>query len=145
VRRMAEPWSPSVHRLLVHLRGTGFDGAPQSLGVDDLGRDVVSYLPGKTVGSRSPWPAWTHSDEALVQVAGWLRRALEELDGSSFKHAVDRARSRGDAGSSSSLGMRLLRARTQAAALVPKPFHHMAGDQATRPAHRHDRAHTACR
>jgi Phosphotransferase enzyme family len=74
VRRMAGPWSPSVHRLLAHLQDRGFDGAPRPMGVDDLGRDVVSYLPGETVGSRRPWPAWTHTDEALVQVAGWLRR-----------------------------------------------------------------------
>ena len=73
VRRMAGPWSPSVHRLLAHLQDRGFDGAPRPLGVDDLGREIVSYLPGQTVGSRSPWPAWTHNDEALVQVAGWLR------------------------------------------------------------------------
>jgi len=74
VRRKAGPWSPSVHRLLAHLNEKGFDGAPRPLGVDDLGREVVSYLPGETVGSGRPWPAWTHTDEALVQVAGWLRR-----------------------------------------------------------------------
>jgi aminoglycoside phosphotransferase (APT) family kinase protein len=30
---------------------------------------VLSFLPGNTVGTRRPWPAWVHSDEALVQVA----------------------------------------------------------------------------
>ena len=74
VRRVTGPWSPSVRRLLGHLRDRGFDGAPRPLGVDEVGREVVSYLQGETVGSSRPWPTWTHSDEALVQVAGWLRR-----------------------------------------------------------------------
>ena len=45
-------------------------------------RSVVrlsATLPGETVGSRRPWPAWTHSDLALVQVAGWLRRFHEAV------------------------------------------------------------------
>ncbi|HYO18234.1 MAG TPA: phosphotransferase [Dermatophilaceae bacterium] len=74
VRRVAGPWSPSVRKLLRHLLDRGFAGAPQPLGADALGREVVSYLPGVTVGSCRPWPDWTHSDEALAQVAGWLRR-----------------------------------------------------------------------
>jgi hypothetical protein len=79
VRRVPGPWSGSVARLLAHLRDRGFDGAPEPLGVDELGRDVVTYLAGETVGSERPWPAWTHSDEALVQVAGWLRRFHEAV------------------------------------------------------------------
>jgi hypothetical protein len=79
VRRVAGPWSASVQGLLAHLRDRGFDGAPLPLGLDEQGREVVTYLPGETVGSRRPWPAWTHGDEALVQVAGWLRRFHEAV------------------------------------------------------------------
>jgi hypothetical protein len=46
LRRVAGPWSPSVRRLLAHLRDKGFDGAPRPLGVDELGREVVSYVQG---------------------------------------------------------------------------------------------------
>ena len=74
VRRTAGPWTDSVHLLLSHLAAAGFEGAPRPLGRDDQGRDVLTYLPGETVGSARPWPAWTHTDEALVQVADWLRR-----------------------------------------------------------------------
>jgi len=81
VRRVAGPWAPSVRKVLAHLLDRGFDGAPRPLGADELGRDVVSYLPGETVGSCRPWPAWTHSDEALAQVAGWLRRFHEAVLG----------------------------------------------------------------
>lgn len=79
VRRVAGPWSTSVGRLLAHLRDRGFGGAPRPLGLDEQGREVVSFLPGETVGSQRPWPLWTHSDEALVQVAGWLRRFHEAV------------------------------------------------------------------
>jgi hypothetical protein len=79
VRRVAGPWSVSVHRLLAHLRDRGFDAAPLPLGLDEQGREVVTYLPGESVGGQRPWPDWTHSDEALVQVARWLRRFHETV------------------------------------------------------------------
>jgi hypothetical protein len=79
VRRVAGPWSASVQRLLAHLRDRGFDGAPRPLGLDEQGREIVTYLQGESVGSQRPWPEWTHSDEALVQVAGWLRRFHEAV------------------------------------------------------------------
>ncbi len=73
VRRAAGPWTPSVHSLLQRLDRVGFTQAPKPLGIDDHGREMLSYLPGNTVGVRRPWPSWVHSDEALVQVAHWLR------------------------------------------------------------------------
>ncbi|XVQ89594.1 phosphotransferase [Microbispora siamensis] len=73
VRRVPGPWTPAVHALLRHLEDTGFDGAPRARGFDDQGREVLSYLPGEVVGTARPWPAWVHSDDALRQVAGWLR------------------------------------------------------------------------
>ncbi len=73
VRRPAGQWTPSVHALLGHLQRSGFDRAPRALGIDGHGREVLSYLPGETVGTRRPWPDWVHSDDALVQVAEWLR------------------------------------------------------------------------
>lgn len=74
VRRPTGHWTPSVHALLRHLEARGFDGAPRVLGVDDRGREVLSFLPGATVGTASPWPAWVHTEQALVQVGAWLRR-----------------------------------------------------------------------
>lgn len=73
VRREAGPWTPSVHRVLSHLASRGFTGAPIPHGFDADGREVLSLLPGETVGDRLPWPDWTHSDDALVQVAEWSR------------------------------------------------------------------------
>ena len=62
-----------MHTLLRHLDRVGFEQAPKALGLDDQGREVLSFLPGRTVGHRRPWPAWVHSDDALTQVAHWLR------------------------------------------------------------------------
>jgi len=73
VRRVPGGWTPSVHALLRHLQVVGFTGCPRALGFDDQGREVLSYLPGEVVGNARPWPGWVHSDDALCQVAYWLR------------------------------------------------------------------------
>ena len=38
------------------------------MGVDARGREMLTYLDGETVGDSVPWPAWTHSDTALVDI-----------------------------------------------------------------------------
>jgi hypothetical protein len=73
VRRTAGPWTPAVHALLAHLDAKGFTGAPRPLGLDERGREVLTFLEGETVGSGKPWPAWTHADDTLDQVARWMR------------------------------------------------------------------------
>jgi len=81
VRRVPGRWTPSVHAVLRHLEAAGFDGAPRALGFDKQGREILSYLPGDVVGDSRPWPSWVHSDEALRQVAGWLRGLHEAVAG----------------------------------------------------------------
>ena len=48
VRRPTGPWTPSVHALLNYLEARQFPGAPRALGVDEHGREVLSFLPGET-------------------------------------------------------------------------------------------------
>ncbi len=74
VRRVPGTWTPAVNALLQHLADKGFIGAPRPLGTDAQGRTVVSFLEGATVGNVRPWPRWTHSEEALLDVGDWLRR-----------------------------------------------------------------------
>jgi aminoglycoside phosphotransferase len=76
VRRPLRPNSPATHALLEHLERVGFSagskGAPRFLGVDEQGREVLSYLPGDTV--TAPYPVWSMTDAALDSVARLLKR-----------------------------------------------------------------------
>lgn len=74
VRRATGVWTPAVHALLEHLRERGFHECPRVDGIDEQGREILSYLPGETVGSQKPWPIWTRSLQTLLDVAQWLRR-----------------------------------------------------------------------
>lgn len=73
VRRTAGEQTPAVQALLRHLEATGFTGAPRALGLDEQGREVLTYVEGETVGDVRPWPAWARSDAALVAAGRWLR------------------------------------------------------------------------
>ncbi len=59
VRRSAGPWTPTVQALLGHLRERGFTLAPEPLGYDERGREVVSYLEGEV--PLYPLPDWCWS------------------------------------------------------------------------------------
>jgi hypothetical protein len=74
IHKRASPWTPTVHALLRYLEEAGFPGAPRALGFDSSGREMLSYLPGETIGGRMPWPAWVSADSMLAQVGQWLRR-----------------------------------------------------------------------
>ena len=60
VRRPAGPWTPAVHALLAHLHAAGFDGAPRPLGIDEQGREVLTFISGPVV-----WPAPVQRARAL--------------------------------------------------------------------------------
>jgi len=55
----------------------GFDEAPRYLGVDEQGRDVLSYIEGAV--PLPPFPAWSMTDIVLVDLAGLLRRFHQAL------------------------------------------------------------------
>ncbi len=81
VRRPPRATGSATHALLLHLADVGFTGAPRFLGVDDQGREVLSYVPGTAI--TPPYPAWALTDEALVSVATLLReyhRAVADFD-----------------------------------------------------------------
>lgn len=70
VRRPTGPWTPNVHRLLERLAPLGI--APAVHGVDDRGREVLSYLEGEV--GHPPLPDGLRSDATLVAVARMARR-----------------------------------------------------------------------
>lgn len=69
VRRQVGTWSRVVHQLLLHLEERGFEGTPRFLGIDEQGREVLSFLPGN-VGFMS----YIWQDSALIEAARLLRR-----------------------------------------------------------------------
>ena len=66
------PSGTATWALLEHLERAGFDGAPHFLGVDERGREMLSFLPGEAAIEPIQDRVW--SDEALVSVAELLRR-----------------------------------------------------------------------
>jgi hypothetical protein len=71
VRREAGPWTPFVHRLLRHVRENGFTLAPEPLGLDSSGREILTYIPGHTLVGQ-PWPEWVWSEELLDEAVAAL-------------------------------------------------------------------------
>lgn len=69
VRRHTTPASPAVHQLLHHLEQKGFPGSPRFLGLDEHGREVLSFIEGQ---SGIPSGIW-QQDEPLVAAARLLR------------------------------------------------------------------------
>jgi hypothetical protein len=80
VRRASGWWTPAVHAVLHHLKSSGFVGAPRALGIDELGREVLSFVPGEA-GSMMPQPAYMWSDDTLIAVARLVRRYHDAVEG----------------------------------------------------------------
>lgn len=66
VRRPTGWWTPAVHALLRHLEQVGFAGAPLVLGIDEEGREILSFIPGDAGAPVD--------DAALVASARLIRR-----------------------------------------------------------------------
>lgn len=79
VSRPSGPQTPGVHAFLRHLEDRGFDGAPRALGIDDLGREVVTYFPGEV--SAEFTPDWLADHEVLADFCRLHRRLHEASEG----------------------------------------------------------------
>lgn len=55
VRRTCSLASPAIHRLLNHLDASNFDHAPSFLGVDEKGREILSYKEGECTIKPNYW------------------------------------------------------------------------------------------
>jgi hypothetical protein len=75
VRRLTGSGSESVHALLRHLESCEFSGAPKVLGIDDRGREMLSYIPGNVAVRRDgePLPDYVRSDTALEYLGRLIR------------------------------------------------------------------------
>jgi hypothetical protein len=72
VRRASGPWTPTIHALLDHLHRAGFAEAPRAFGLDEKGREVLSYLDGTVPGY--PLPEHVLAERTVADVARLLRR-----------------------------------------------------------------------
>lgn len=77
VRRSVDRWSPATRALLAHLEQAGFAGAPRFEGVDDAGREVLSWIEG--VPATRPWPRALQTDEGVRRFARLLREFHEAV------------------------------------------------------------------
>ena len=70
VRRRTGPWTPTIHRLLAHVRAKGVLWVPEPLGLDEAGREVLSFIPGLVPHEM---PEWIRTGQVLTDVARALR------------------------------------------------------------------------
>jgi hypothetical protein len=84
VRRATGPWSVRVHELLGCLQAAGFEGAPRFLGIDEQGREVLTFIDGE-VTTYGP-PAGMYTDGALTAAARLLRRFHDATVGFAHSH-----------------------------------------------------------
>ena len=67
VRKPAGPWTPTIQALLRHLRTTGFEYAPEPLGVDGAGREMVAFIEGSS-RSEATSAGWQTTGTSLFAV-----------------------------------------------------------------------------
>jgi hypothetical protein len=71
VRRELKPVSPKIHKLLKHLENKDFYYAPRSLGIDEQGREILSFIEGEA--GHYPLKGYMWSDDVLKEIAKMLR------------------------------------------------------------------------
>jgi len=72
VLRPSNAHTPSIHRFLTALDEAGFEEAPRPIGVDDDGRERLTFIEGEV--ALPPYPTWVQSDAALGSIAALLCR-----------------------------------------------------------------------
>jgi Phosphotransferase enzyme family len=86
VHRDAGPWTATIHRLLRHLHAHGVVWVPQPIGLDEDGREIVSYLPGTV--PQDPMPEWVWADAVLGAAAERLAAVHDATSGFDVKAGV---------------------------------------------------------
>ena len=72
VRRATGPWTPAVHAFLDALRAAGVNEVPEPLGLDEHGREVLTFIPGDA--AHYPLPQWVWAPSILLDAGALLRR-----------------------------------------------------------------------
>lgn len=72
VYRTQKDGSSNIHRLLRHLEAKGISEVPRFVGIDEQGREILTYLNGETADY--PLKSYMWSDEAIQDAARLMRR-----------------------------------------------------------------------
>ena len=72
VRRPTSAHTESIHRFLSALAATGFDEAPVPLGIDNRGRERLTFVEGDVAVPH--YPRWAQTDDALSSLATLMAR-----------------------------------------------------------------------
>ncbi|MGE7907566.1 phosphotransferase [Peribacillus sp. NPDC094092] len=82
VRRELKPDSPKIHKLLQHLENKGFSYAPKFLGIDEKGREILSFIEGEA--GNYPLKEYMWSDDVLIEIGKMLRLYHDSVSGFSL-------------------------------------------------------------
>jgi hypothetical protein len=77
VHRPMGPHSDFSHALLLHLQKVGFNDAPRFLGIDEMGREMLSFIPGEVPANLGEW-----TDDQLITAAKLIRKFHDATAGS---------------------------------------------------------------
>ena len=72
IRRPVNRWTAAIHSLLRYLEDVGFQGTPRVHGLDEMGREVISFIQGEV--ALRPWPRVLLEEEGLIKVGEFLAR-----------------------------------------------------------------------
>ena len=72
VRRDSKSGGAKIHKLLEHLENKGFSKAPRFLGMDEKGREILTFIEGEA--GNYPLKSYMWSNEVLVEIAKMLRQ-----------------------------------------------------------------------
>ncbi|WP_307796963.1 phosphotransferase enzyme family protein [Actinomadura barringtoniae] len=79
VRRPFRPFTATIQAYLSHLHRAGFSGAPEPLGIDERGREVLSFVSGDV--PREPLPPEATGENVLAALARLIRRLHDAAQG----------------------------------------------------------------
>ncbi|MCI2256712.1 phosphotransferase [Domibacillus sp. PGB-M46] len=83
VRRELKPNSKRIHLLLKHLDNKGYNYAPKYLGIDEKGREILSFIEGEA--GHYPLKKYMWSDDVLQELAKMLRLYHDSVSDFSFE------------------------------------------------------------
>lgn len=91
VRRPLHGNSAFVHALLRHFEAVGFEGAPRFLGIDEQGREILSYVEGRVYPGSDEIddPVLILSDEHLVSASRLIRGFHDATAGTALAGAAE--------------------------------------------------------